>query len=114
MEILFYHHPRCTKSRQALAILEKQVHPLKVVEYFKTPFSFQELSEIITKLNITPLELVRKNETIWKEQFKGKEMTDDEIVQAMVDNPKLIERPIAITIKGAVIGRPPEKVLELI
>ena len=114
MDVLLYHNSRCSKSRQALDILEKQPHQLVVVEYLKNPLTFDELSDILSKLNFSPIELVRKNESIWKDYFKGKIMTNDQIIQAMVDNPKLIERPIAISNKGAVIGRPPEKVLEIV
>lgn len=109
-----YHNPRCTKSRQTLALLQENGVEPQVVEYLKELLSAEELKELIGFLGITPLELVRKNETIWKEQFKGKELSDDELIQAMVDNPKLIERPIVVKQKKAALGRPPENVLQLI
>lgn len=103
-----YHNPRCSKSRQGLEILEATKLPFETIQYLNTPVSESELIEIIALLKITPLELVRKNEIIWKENFKGKELSDAEVISAMVANPKLIERPIVINNGKAVIGRPPE------
>ena len=103
-----YHNPRCSKSRQGLAILEESKLPFKTIKYLDTPISKTELQDIIKLLGIAPIDLVRKNETIWKENYKGKELSDSEIINAMVENPKLIERPIVINNGKAVIGRPPE------
>lgn len=103
-----YHNPRCSKSRQGLAILEESKLEFEVINYLKTPTSNEELTEIIKLLGISPIDLVRKNEAIWKENYKGKELTDSKIITAMVENPKLIERPIVINNGKAVIGRPPE------
>jgi arsenate reductase len=103
-----YHNPRCSKSRQGLAILEKAKIEFETIKYLENPISQKELQTIIDLLGIEPIELVRKNEAIWKQNFKGKELTNSEIVQAMVENPKLIERPIVINNGKAVIGRPPE------
>ncbi len=112
--IKIYHNPRCSKSRQGLEILENSGEEFEVIKYLDTiPFK-EELTEIINLLNITPIQLIRKNEKIWKEEFKGKEMSDDEIIQAMLDNPKLIERPIVINGNKATIGRPPENISEII
>ena len=101
-----YHNPRCSKSRQGLSFLEELNQSFEVIEYLKTPITFDELSEIITLLKIAPIELVRKNEQLWKDNFKGKQLSDPEIIQAMIDNPKLIERPIVVHNSKAVIGRP--------
>ena len=109
-----YHNPRCTKSRQTLALLQENGVELEVVEYLKDLFTTENLSELIGFLGIEPLALVRKNESVWKEQFKGKELSDKEVIKAMVENPKLIERPIVVKQKKAVLGRPPENVLKLI
>ena len=109
-----YHNPRCTKSRQTLALLQENGVELEVVEYLKDLFTTESLSELIGFLGIEPLELVRKNESVWKEQFKEKELSDKEVIKAMVENPKLIERPIVVKQKKAVLGRPPENVLKLI
>ena len=113
MNIKIYHNQRCTKSRQTLALLEKETIDFKIIEYLKHPLSFDEIKEIIEKLAIKPIDLVRKNEQIWKNNYKGKEMTDVEIIKVMEGNPKLIERPIVINEKQGIIGRPPEKVLSL-
>ena len=103
-----YHNPRCSKSRQGLAILEEAKIEFETIKYLETPISEQELQTIINLLGIGPIDLVRKNEAIWKENFKSKKLSDLEIIQAMVLNPKLIERPIFINKGKAVIGRPPE------
>jgi len=113
MNIKIYHNPRCSKSRQTLALLEKETTDFKIIEYLKNPLSFDEIKEIVEKLAIKPIELVRKNEQIWKDNYKGKEMTDVEIIKIMERNPKLIERPIVINEKHGIIGRPAEKVLSL-
>ncbi|WP_299683391.1 arsenate reductase (glutaredoxin) [uncultured Tenacibaculum sp.] len=112
--IKIYHNPRCSKSRQGLAILEESKKEFSVVKYLNDTLNETELTEIIALLNISPIDLVRKNESIWKEKYKGKELTDSEIIKAMVENPKLIERPIVIHDKKAVIGRPPQKILEIL
>tara|TARA_B100000900_G_scaffold399280_1_gene401651 strand:+ start:99 stop:437 length:339 start_codon:yes stop_codon:yes gene_type:complete len=109
-----YHNPRCTKSRQTLALLQENGVDLQVVEYLKDLLTIEDLSELIGFLGIEPLALVRKNEAVWKEQFKGKKLSDKEVIKAMVENPKLIERPIVVKQKKAVLGRPPENVLKLI
>jgi arsenate reductase len=113
-KIKIYHNPRCSKSRQGLLLLKETNVDFEIVEYLKKAPLKEELKEIIKKLGVKPIELVRKNEKIWKENYKGKDLTDEQIIEAMVENPKLIERPIVIKDDKAVIGRPPEKVLELI
>lgn len=112
--IKIYHNPRCTKSRQGVAFLEENNKEFEIIKYLNNIPTEEELSEIITLLNIKPIELIRKTEKVWKENYKGKELTDQEIIKAMIDNPKLIERPIIINGKKAVIGRPTEKILEII
>ena len=109
-----YHNPRCSKSRAGLAILEDSGKEFEVVKYLDNPPSYIELAALIGKLHIKPIELVRKNETIWKEQFKTKQLSDQEIIEAMVANPKLIERPIVVKDNEAVIGRPPENIEHLL
>lgn len=112
--IQILHNPRCTKSRETLKILQDANVEIEVVEYLKNVPTASELEEIIVKLGIKPFELVRKGEMIFKEQFKGKSLTDGEWIQAMVEFPKLIERPIVIKGNKAEIGRPPERVLNLL
>lgn len=103
-----YHNPRCSKSRQGLEILESSNLKFETIKYLDNPISKEELVQILKLLNIAPIDLVRKNETIWKENYKGKILTEDAIINAMVENPKLIERPIVINNGKAIIGRPPE------
>ncbi|QFZ55919.1 arsenate reductase (glutaredoxin) [Oceanihabitans sp. IOP_32] len=112
--ITIYHNTRCKKSRESLAILEQSGKPFEIVKYLEDTLSAKALKEIISLLKIQPVDLVRKNEAIWKENYKGKTLTDDEIINAMVEHPKLIQRPIVIHGNQAVIGRPPELILNLI
>lgn len=112
--ITIYHNPRCGKSRDCLAFLETSDKKFEIIKYLESPLSFNELKEIIRKLNVNPIELVRKNEPIWKENFKGKVLTDSEIIQTMVDYPILMERPIVVYKDKAIIARPLDKINEII
>lgn len=112
MKIL--HNPRCRKSREGLKILEESGQEYSIVEYLKEPLTKEELTDILVKLDMSAIDLVRKNEKEWKENFKGREMNEEEIVAAMVSHPKLIERPIVISGERAVVGRPPENIHQLI
>ena len=109
-----YHNPRCSKSRQALQVLQRANVPVEIVLYLKDPLSEDALKKILQQLGVSAIDLVRKNETIWKENYKSKTLTDVQLITAMVNNPKLIERPIAIKHGKAVIGRPPQEVLKVI
>ena len=95
-------------------MLEKLNEKVKVVNYITTPFNYETLSDLIQLLNIKPIDLVRKNELVWKEKFKGKKLSDTEIIAAMVAHPKLIERPIVVKNGKAAIGRPIENVLKIL
>lgn len=108
-----YHNPRCSKSRDTLKILLSKTNEITVINYLKNPITFDELNNIIKKLNIQPIELIRKNENLWKENYRSKKLNNNEIIQLILDNPKLMERPIVTNNKKAVIGRPPENVLSL-
>lgn len=108
-----YHNPKCSKSRQTLAILQEKAIAVEIIEYLKTPPDSKELKAIIERLGISAIELIRVNEELWKDQFKGKNFTETELIQIMIDNPKLIERPIVVNGMKAVIGRPPENVLSI-
>lgn len=112
--IKIYHNPRCSKSRQGVQVLENSGKEFQILKYLENVPLEKELKSIINLLDITPIQLVRITEKIWKEEFKGKELTDIEIIKAMIANPKLIERPIVINNKKAVIGRPPENILSII
>ncbi|MBI2280757.1 MAG: arsenate reductase (glutaredoxin) [Bacteroidetes bacterium] len=108
-----YHNPRCSKSRETLEIIQKKGLEIEIIDYLVKPPTIKELEEIISLLKINPEDLVRKSEDIYKEKFKGKKITQQEWVKIMVEHPKLIERPIVISGNKAIIGRPPEKVIEL-
>jgi len=108
-----YHNPRCSKSREGLGILQAAKVDFEIIDYIKNPLSFQDLKEILEKLGIPAIDLVRKNEAVWKEKFKGKTLREAEVIEAMVAYPKLIERPIVLKENSAVIGRPPEKIKSL-
>lgn len=112
--IQIYHNSRCGKSRECLAFLENSGQNFEIIKYLEDIPSFEELKEIIKKLDLKPIELVRQKEKIWIENFKNLEMTDDEIIQAMISNPILIERPIVINGDKAVIARPLEKVAAIL
>ena len=112
--ITIYHNPRCTKSREGLCEIENLNQPFKVRKYLDEPFTKVELEEVIKKLNIHPIELVRTKESIWIDNYKGKELSDIQIIQAMLENPKLIERPIIVNGNNAVIGRPIENINKII
>lgn len=114
METTIYHNPRCRKSREALELLTTNTTHLRIVEYIKEPLTEDDLSKIIRKLDIEPIELVRKNEPIWKDIYRGKILTSQELIKAMIKHPKLMQRPIVVNEKAAVIGRPATKVLEVI
>ena len=109
-----YHNPRCRKSREGLEILENSGKEFEIIKYLEDVPTEKELAEIINLLGIKPLELVRKNEQIWKDNFKNKNLSDEEVVKAMVQHPKLIERPIVVKNNKAVIGRPPQNIVELL
>lgn len=114
-DISIYHNPRCSKSRQTLQLLvDNNVTP-SIIEYLKVGISAQEVSSLLTKLEISPRQLMRVKETEYKEQNLGnKSLTDDELINAIVKTPKLLERPIVVNNNKAAIGRPPEAVLDII
>jgi len=112
--LTIYHNPRCRKSRETLAIIEEAKTPVTIVEYLKEVPSADELADVLNKLGMEAKDLLRKGEAIFKEQFKGQEHSNAEWIQIMVDNPKLIERPIVVKGDKAVIGRPPETVNTLL
>ena len=111
---VIYHNPRCSKSRQTLALLEEHGHAPQVIEYLKAPPSAAELQAILKKLKMKPRGLMRKGEDVYKSLgLDNEKLTDEKLLRAMVENPILIERPIVVMGAKARIGRPPESVLEL-
>ena len=109
-----YHNSRCRKSRETLAMIEDNGGNAEIVLYLENVPTKNELKDLLDKLGMTPLQLIRKGEKEWKENYKGKDLNDEEILEAMVKYPKLIERPIVVKGKKAILGRPPENVLELL
>lgn len=103
--IQIYHNPRCGKSRTCLAFLDQANQEYKIIPYLTDIPTFDDLKVLLEKLNLDPIQLIRIKEKIWIENYKGKTMTNDEIIQAMVYNPILIERPIVIKDGKAIIGR---------
>lgn len=112
--LTIYHNNRCSKSREGVCFLESLNQPFEIINYFETPFTVKSLTAVIDKLNCKPIELVRTKEKVWIANFKEKSMTDEEIIKAMVDFPRLIERPIVMTNNKAVIARPAEKIKSIL
>ena len=111
--IEIYHNPRCKKSRAGLAHLKEKGVGFEVVEYLKNPIGEAELKDVLVKLNMNPQEIIRTQEEIYRKQYKGKGFTDDEWVKIMVENPKLIQRPIIVKGYKAVWADPPENMDKL-
>lgn len=113
--ITLYHNPRCSKSRDALTLLREQGHEPEVILYLETPPNAKTLKALLAKLGLSARDLLRKGEDAYKElNLADEKLTEVALIKAMVENPKLIERPIAINGDKAVIGRPPENVLQVI
>jgi len=111
--ITVYHNTRCSKSRSAVELLEKQGIPFEVHLYMKDPLTIKALKDLLKKLGMKPVELLRRNEAIYKE-LKDSVTTDKEWLELMVKHPELIERPIVVNGEKAVVARPPERVLEIL
>lgn len=108
-----YHNPRCRKSRETLELIKQNGIEPEIVEYLTEPVGESELKEVLAMLGIKAEQLLRKGETIFKENYKGKNLTEDEWIKAMIEHPKLMERPIVVKGNKAVLGRPPENVKDL-
>jgi len=108
------HNPKCVKSREAIVLLEASGKPFEIVKYLEHPLNVEDLKKLIQKLGIAPIELVRQKETIWINQFKGKILSDIEIIEAIANHPILMERPIAILGEKAVIARPSENIMKIV
>ncbi len=113
MSIKIYHNTRCKKSRAGLQYLESKTKDFEIVEYLKTGLNEDELKEIFKKLGKKPEEMIRKQEKVYKENYKGKTFSDDEWIKIIAENPKLLNRPIVIKGEKAVWGDPPENIDEL-
>ena len=113
--VTLYHNPRCSKSRQTLQLLEARGVKPKIVEYLNEPPSTAELRAILSKLGMKPRDLLRRGEARYAElKLNERALSDDALIELMVENPILIERPIVVSGNKAAIGRPPEKVLEIL
>lgn len=112
--ITIYHNPRCKKSREGLEVVKESGEDYEVREYLKEPVTEEELSELLEQLGMAPIELVRTEEKIWKESYKGKDLSDEELIRVMVEHPKLIQRPIVVKDQAAVVGRPASKISDLL
>jgi arsenate reductase (glutaredoxin) len=112
--IQIYHNPRCGKSRNCLAFVTEKETEVEIIKYLETPPSKKELTDLLQKLNLKPIQLVRVKESIWIEQYKNKSLSDDAIIEALAAHPILIERPIVIKGNKAIIGRIPEEVAQFI
>jgi len=110
-----YHNPRCSKSRQTLALLNERGIEPEIIRYLETPPTAQELTDILNKLGCEPRELMRTKESEYKELgLDNPDLTRDQLIEAMVQTPKLIERPIVINKGKAALGRPPEAILDIL
>ncbi len=114
--VTIYHNQRCSKSRQTLAILNSRLDcDVEVIEYLKSPPSVDQLRSILSMLDMKPLELMRRNESIFRsEKLDQADLDNDDLIAKMIEHPILIERPIVVVDSQARIGRPPEQVLELL
>jgi arsenate reductase len=108
-DITIYHNNRCSKSREAMCILDEIKVKANVIEYLITPPTYSDLESLLEKLDMEAHDLVRKNETVYKEKFEGKKLSEEQWIKAMVKYPILIQRPIAVKGNSAIIARPPEK-----
>lgn len=115
MATTIYHNPRCSKSRQTLQLLNDNSVDANVVEYLKTPPDAETLKDILGKLGLSPRQLMRTKEDIYKElNLDDESLTDDQLINAMIENPKLIERPIVVKDGKVAVGRPPENILSIL
>jgi len=115
VSVTIYHNPRCSKSRQTLALLEEKGVAPDIVEYLKTPPSAAELKAILKKLGLKPQEIVRTTDARYAELgLKERAVSEDDLIALMAENPVLIERPIVVYGNKAAIGRPPETVLAIL
>lgn len=112
--ITIYHNPRCRKSREGLEIVEQSGLPYQVVEYLKHPLNEAGIKDLLHKLGPDAQSLIRKNEALWKEQFRGRDLSDTDLISALAAHPILMERPVVVCGEQAVIGRPPSKISELL
>lgn len=112
--IRIFHNPRCRKSRETLEIIRQAGHEPEIIEYLQTPPSASELKDLLRRMDKRPEEIIRKGEDIFKLNYKGKSLSDDEWIEVLVENPKLIERPIVVNGEKVALGRPPENIRNIL
>ncbi|CAI8382578.1 MAG: Arsenate reductase [Owenweeksia sp. TMED14] len=106
MKAIIYHNSRCAKSREALSYLQNTKYELQIIDYFNSPLSFAQLDNLIQLLDISPDDLIRKNENEWKLNFSKSELNDEELIYSMIEFPKLMQRPIVVIGNKGVVARP--------
>jgi arsenate reductase len=104
-KLTIYHNPRCSKSRKALETLTQKGNEIEIIEYLKTPLTKKVLKNLLMKLNMKPIDIIRTNEEIFKKKFKDKQFNDDEWIQILIENPILLQRPIVVSEYKAEIMR---------
>jgi len=109
----FYHNPKCSKSRQALELLQQNLTDFEIVYYLDNPLNFEQISQLLVKLKLEPFYLIRKNEQIYTD-LNLADASNSELIKAMENNPKLIERPIITNANSGIIARPPSKIFEFL
>ncbi len=108
--IQIYHNPRCRKSRESIHYLEDSGRDFEVVLYLKESVSVSELSDLLAKLDMSPIDLVRKEESLWKTQYRDKNLSDVALIDLMIQEPRLMQRPIIVSGNKAIVARPPETI----
>ncbi len=113
MSVYIYHNPRCSKSRACLEALPKFTDDVKVIKYLEQTFTEETLKDVLQKLGMQPMELIRTGEAVYKEKIKGQDLSNEQLISLMVENPSLIERPIVVKGDKAVVARPTEEIEKL-
>jgi arsenate reductase len=113
-KLRIYHNPQCKKSRAGLHYLQQSGREFEVVEYIKKPLTEKEVEKLLIKLNLKPADILRKQEDYYKQHLKGKHFEDHELVKIIIQNPKLLQRPIVESIYKAVVGDPVENIATLL
>ena len=114
MSLTIYHNPRCRKSREAIQYMEGRGITLKIVKYLDQLFDVNSLGEVLKKIDMKPSEIVRRNEILWKKEYDGNNLSEDQILKLLVDQPRLIERPIVTLGNKGVLARPIESLIEFL
>ena len=114
MEFTIYHNPRCRKSREALQYLEEKGSEYQTVKYLENQFDKKTLGDVLKKIKLNPSDIVRKNETLWKKEYASEDLTEDQILEILIKNPRLIERPIVTSSNKGVLARPLENLINFL